>query len=413
MSELTDLCIRLDRLLAVLEKPERPLPIFETVLLSGTHEYNVDYKGYRYLYMYCNSAITLSLDAGEFTANIPAQQWVQTQFRPGARIFVTGLATPTTQVAIEVQCTNDKINTTNFSSTTDAHVITDAGSVTAASITTLGQQLAAASVPVVLTAAQLASLTPPAAITNFALESGGNLDAIETDIDTLAANSPALGTAVMAGSEPITIATDDTQFTSAKNSLTTLAGGVTASVYQMNEKTINGTIPQMDGASTNRQGVSLYVQGNGAAGDTAVQADTGGHMQTIPYINGGSVTKANAMPTSPGAPIGTPGDVSATGTNAIVTATLAAVAAKTWYLTGYEITGLPATALSSGDVTISGLLNTLTQEFAESVTGQNSLIVTFNPPRPASAVNTSVSVAVAALGASSSKVAVNIHGQNF
>jgi hypothetical protein len=42
-------------------------------------------------------------------------------------------------------------------------------------IPALGQALAAASVPVVLTATQLSTLTPPAAITNFALETGGNL----------------------------------------------------------------------------------------------------------------------------------------------------------------------------------------------------------------------------------------------
>lgn len=39
----------------------------------------------------------------------------------------------------------------------------------------LGQQLAALSLPVVLTAAQITTLTPPSAITNYALESGGNL----------------------------------------------------------------------------------------------------------------------------------------------------------------------------------------------------------------------------------------------
>lgn len=39
----------------------------------------------------------------------------------------------------------------------------------------LGQSLAAASVPVVLPVAQITALTPPAAITNYALETGGNL----------------------------------------------------------------------------------------------------------------------------------------------------------------------------------------------------------------------------------------------
>ncbi len=111
-------------------------------------------------------------------------------------------------------------------------------------------------------------------------------------------------------------------------------------------------------------------------------------------------------PTNVGAQI----DVSATATNATCTATMPAVSAKTNYISGYEITGLPATALSSADVTISGLQNTLTAEFAESVGQDNSLIVTWNPPRAASAVNTAISVSIAALGASSSKCACNVHG---
>jgi hypothetical protein len=49
-----------------------------------------------------------------------------------------------------------------------------------------GQALAAASMPVVLPAAQITTLTPPAAITNFANETGGNLAAAKTDLDTLA-----------------------------------------------------------------------------------------------------------------------------------------------------------------------------------------------------------------------------------
>lgn len=49
----------------------------------------------------------------------------------------------------------------------------------------LGQALAGASVPVVLTAAQLITLTPPAAITNYALETGGNLAAIAASASIL------------------------------------------------------------------------------------------------------------------------------------------------------------------------------------------------------------------------------------
>lgn len=58
----------------------------------------------------------------------------------------------------------------------------DTGNTSVASIDTktpaLGQALAAASVPIVLTAAQLTTLTPPAAITNYANETGGNLATI-------------------------------------------------------------------------------------------------------------------------------------------------------------------------------------------------------------------------------------------
>lgn len=56
----------------------------------------------------------------------------------------------------------------------------------------LGQALAAASVPVVLTAAQVTTLTPPAAITGFATEAKqdsiiGHVDGIETLLTTIAA----------------------------------------------------------------------------------------------------------------------------------------------------------------------------------------------------------------------------------
>lgn len=66
-----------------------------------------------------------------------------------------------------------------------------------ANIPPLGQALAAASVPVVLTAAQQTALTPPAAISGFALEAG-HLATIDTHI-------PALGQALAAGSIPVVL----------------------------------------------------------------------------------------------------------------------------------------------------------------------------------------------------------------
>lgn len=60
----------------------------------------------------------------------------------------------------------------------------------------LGQALAAASTPVVLTAAQISTLTPPAAITGFALDSS---------LSTINAKIPALGQALAAASTPVVL----------------------------------------------------------------------------------------------------------------------------------------------------------------------------------------------------------------
>lgn len=65
----------------------------------------------------------------------------------------------------------------------------------------LGQALAAASVPVILPSATITTLTPPAAITGFALEAG-HLAAI----DTATARIPAVGQTTMAASQPVVIA---------------------------------------------------------------------------------------------------------------------------------------------------------------------------------------------------------------
>lgn len=72
-----------------------------------------------------------------------------------------------------------------------------------AKIPAQGQALAAASMPVVLPATQITTLTPPAAITGFALEAG-HLAAI----DTATARIPAQGQAAMAASTPVVIASN-------------------------------------------------------------------------------------------------------------------------------------------------------------------------------------------------------------
>lgn len=68
-------------------------------------------------------------------------------------------------------------------------------------IPALGQALASASVPVILPSATITTLTPPAAITNFANETGGNLAAIKAKTD----NIPAQGQALAAASLPVVL----------------------------------------------------------------------------------------------------------------------------------------------------------------------------------------------------------------
>lgn len=85
------------------------------------------------------------------------------------------------------------IDTTGLATTTtDTNTTTIAGDTTSidAKIPALGQALAAASTPVVLTAAQITTLTPPAAITGFATSAKqdtiiGHVDGVETLLGTI------------------------------------------------------------------------------------------------------------------------------------------------------------------------------------------------------------------------------------
>lgn len=99
-------------------------------------------------------------------------------------------------------------------------------------------------------------------------------------------------------------------------------------------------------------------------------------------------------------PIGaTPITASATGTTAATAATLAAAANKTTYICGFIITA-GATAAISGAATVTGTKSG-TLNFIQNVgiaTSAQALSQTFNPPIPASAVNTAIVVTSLAAG---------------
>lgn len=100
--------------------------------------------------------------------------------------------------------------------------------------------------------------------------------------------------------------------------------------------------------------------------------------------------------------------------NATATATLTGVALKTMYLTGFTITAGGATAAAVVQVTVSGLLGGSRIYIFGVPAGAGvpatPLNVHFNPPLPASAVNTSIAVSVPALGTGNTNAAVVAQG---
>jgi len=113
-------------------------------------------------------------------------------------------------------------------------------------------------------------------------------------------------------------------------------------------------------------------------------------------------------------PAGTDVTASATGAASIATATLPAVAAKTTFITGFEVTGLGATAAAGVTVTvtgtISGTLSYVLAVPAGATVGATPLIVSFSRPVPSSAVNTAITVTVPSFGAGNTNTAVVAHG---
>jgi len=99
---------------------------------------------------------------------------------------------------------------------------------------------------------------------------------------------------------------------------------------------------------------------------------------------------------------------------ATATATLPAVAGKTTYICGFNVTGAGATAASVVNVTVTGT-NGGTQTYtlavpASATTSFVPLAVAFDPAINASAVNTAIVVSCPSLGAGNTNNTVNAWG---
>jgi hypothetical protein len=98
----------------------------------------------------------------------------------------------------------------------------------------------------------------------------------------------------------------------------------------------------------------------------------------------------------------------------VCSASIPAASGQTNYCTGFEITASGATAAIAVAPTVTGLLGgTATYAFtapAGATAAANPLVVTFNPPIPASAANTAITVSCPALGAGNTNTTVVVHG---
>lgn len=103
--------------------------------------------------------------------------------------------------------------------------------------------------------------------------------------------------------------------------------------------------------------------------------------------------------------------------NANAVATLPAVAGKTTYITGFEITGAGATAAAVVLATLAGLVGGMATYVvvapAGATTGITMMVVSFPMAIPASAVNTAITLTLPALGAGNTNAAVTVHGFNL
>lgn len=141
--------------------------------------------------------------------------------------------------------------------------------------------------------------------------------------------------------------------------------------------------------------------------DAAQYVDSAGRTESAPVV---IAAQAGAYPSGSTALI----NASANQANAAAVATLTGTATTTVYLAGFQITGSGATAGLPVAVTVAGLLGgtrTWIYTFATgAAVGNTPLIVAFNPPLPAAAVNTAIVVTCPASGAGGLNNCAAAHG---
>lgn len=226
---------------------------YDTTTMSDTDKLQIFY----------DDASTTQPISGTVTANA------------GTNLNTSALATSAKQLPDNHQVTVSNIANTPVITGFATSAKQDIGNTSIASIDTktpaLGQALAAASVPVILPAATISTLTPPAAITNFANETGGNLASIKTNTDKI----PSLGQALGSASVPVVLPT--AQITTLTPPAAITGYSTETTLAAINTKLVSGT---------DIGDVTI----NNASGAAAVNIQDGGNTITVD----GTVAVTNA-----------------------------------------------------------------------------------------------------------------------
>lgn len=129
----------------------------------------------------------------------------------------------------------------------------------------------------------------------------------------------------------------------------------------------------------------------------------------VPLVPTSGLNIVSGYPANAVAKNATSGDVAA----ASAVATLPAASGKTTYISGFSVVGSGATGASVVDVTVSDGTWTLTYPLAVvagATLGNAPLVVTFEPPLPASAANTTIVVTCPSLGSGNAHNCANAQG---
>ena len=198
----------------------------------------------------------------------------------------------------------------------------------------------------------------------------------------------AAGQAAMAASVPVAIASNQSN--------------VPENVVQW------GGVAVVTGGINGAPGVGgLAANGSALAGNPVLMAGSDGTNARDVATDAAGVVKTGHVP------LGAALEVGSANAAAANNQTLAAAAGKTTYISGFDVSGLGATAGSTIAVTVTGLSNTLTFYYtvpAGVTAAAPNLSIRFDPPLPASAPNTAIVVNVPSFGAGNTTAAASAYG---